>query len=149
MPFCKCKHGLWGRGVSRGPQVRALAKHFLAVQYTHFFRPTIYLKQNMIIFVKKLPDKEFIFLPLATLKIQEATVTTKINQFLKYSKASSSFLLFLTHRLIPPSAPTAIHNLQLAIKNTNLTDINILHLKNCTKMPHDIDILCCQPKISH
>jgi hypothetical protein len=57
--------GLWGRGVSRGPQVGALAKHFLAVQYTKIFRPTIY-KQNMIIFVKKLPDREFIFLPLAT-----------------------------------------------------------------------------------
>jgi hypothetical protein len=92
---------------------------------------------------------EFIFLPLATYRIQEATVTTKINQFLKYSKASSSFLLFLTHCLIPPSAPTAIHNVQLAIKDTNLPDINILHLKNCTKMPHDTDILCCQPKIFH
>jgi hypothetical protein len=29
--FCKCKHGLWGRGASRSSQVRALAKHFLAV----------------------------------------------------------------------------------------------------------------------
>jgi hypothetical protein len=46
MPFCKCKHGLWGRGASRGPQVRALVKHFLAVYYTKKFRPTIYLKQN-------------------------------------------------------------------------------------------------------
>jgi hypothetical protein len=26
-----------------------------------------------------------------------------------------------------PSAPTAIHNVQLAIKDTNLPDINILH----------------------
>jgi hypothetical protein len=58
-------------------------------------------------------------------------------------------LLFLTHRLIPPSAPTAIHNALLAVKDTNLPDINILHLKNCTKMPHDTDILCCQPKIFH
>jgi hypothetical protein len=30
MSLCKCKHGLWGRSVSRGPEVRALAKHFLA-----------------------------------------------------------------------------------------------------------------------
>jgi hypothetical protein len=66
MPFGKCKHGLWGRGVSRGPQVRALAKHFLALLYTKFFRPTIYLKQIIIIFVRKLPDREFIFLQLAT-----------------------------------------------------------------------------------
>jgi hypothetical protein len=48
-----------------------------------------------------------------------------------------------------PSASTAIHNVQLAIKDTNLPNINILHLKNCTKIPHDIDILCCQPKIFH
>jgi hypothetical protein len=25
MTFCKCKHGLWGRGASRGPQMQALA----------------------------------------------------------------------------------------------------------------------------
>jgi hypothetical protein len=31
--------------------------------------------------------------------------------------------------LDPPSVPTAIHNVQLAIKDTNLPDINILHLK--------------------
>jgi hypothetical protein len=29
-------------------------------------QPTIYLRQNIIIFVKKLPDREFIFLPLET-----------------------------------------------------------------------------------
>jgi hypothetical protein len=28
--------------------------------------------------------------------------------------------------LIPPSAPTAIHNVEFAIKDTNLGDINIL-----------------------
>jgi hypothetical protein len=46
--------------------VRALAKHFLAVLYTKFFRPTLYLKKNIIIFVRKLPEREFIFLQLAT-----------------------------------------------------------------------------------
>jgi hypothetical protein len=46
--------------------------------------------------------------------------------------------------LVTPSASTdltsAIHNVQLEIKDTNLPNINISHLKNCTKVPHDIDI---------
>jgi hypothetical protein len=58
----------------------------------------------------------------------------KVNQFLKYSKPSSSSLLFLTRRppvsLITPSASTdstsAIHSVQLAIKDTNLPNIKIV-----------------------
>jgi hypothetical protein len=52
-------------------------------------------------------------------------------------------------RVITPSASTAIHNVQLAIKDTNLPKINISYLKNCTKIPHDTDVLRCQPKIFH
>jgi hypothetical protein len=50
--------------------------------------------------------------------------------------------------LITPSASTdstsAIHNVQLAIKDTNLPNLNISSLKNCTKIPHDIDTQCRQ-----
>jgi hypothetical protein len=42
---------------------------------------------------------------------------------------------------------SAIHIVQLAVENTNLPNINISHLKNCTKIPHDIDNQCRQPKI--
>jgi hypothetical protein len=42
-----------GRGVSR-----ALAKQFLAVKYKKKIRPTIYLKQKIIIFVTILPERE-------------------------------------------------------------------------------------------
>jgi hypothetical protein len=54
-----------------------------------------------------------------------------------------------SHRLIVliPPRPLLLYNVQLGIKDTNLPDINISHFKNCTKIPHDIDILCCQPKI--
>jgi hypothetical protein len=52
---------------AEAPAEAALVRaHFLAVSYTKNFWPTIYLKQNIIIFVKKLPNGEFIFLSLAT-----------------------------------------------------------------------------------
>jgi hypothetical protein len=57
-------------------------------------RQTIYLKQKIIIFVKILPDKEFIFLPLATLKIQEATVTILFPVFEKV-KVELRFFFFI------------------------------------------------------
>jgi hypothetical protein len=66
MPFCKCKHGLWSRGVSRGATSPSTCKTFSSSVIDNLFRPTIYLKQNIIIFVKKLPDREFIFLLLAS-----------------------------------------------------------------------------------
>jgi hypothetical protein len=33
-------------------------------------------------------------------------------------------------------------------KGYKFARLNISHLKNCTKISHDIDILCCQPKNS-
>jgi hypothetical protein len=48
-----------------------------------------------------------------------------------------------------PLGPSCYTQCTACDKGSNLPDINILHLKNCTKMPHDTDILCCQPKIFH
>jgi hypothetical protein len=46
-----------------------------------------------------------------------------------------------------PLASPAIHNVQLAIKDTNLSKINSSHLQNCKKIPHEIDTQSRQPKI--
>jgi hypothetical protein len=98
--------------------------------------------------VKKLPDKEFIFLSLAT-KDPRSDSHDKSQSIPQIFKIVVVLSVITKASLDTPSASAAIHNVQLAIKDINLPDINILHLKNCTKIPHDIDILCCQPKIFH
>jgi hypothetical protein len=59
-------------------------------RYTKNFGRQFFLKQKIIIFGKMLPDREFIFLPLATSMCD----TTKINQFFKYSKRTNKFFCY-------------------------------------------------------
>jgi hypothetical protein len=68
-----------------------------------------------------LPDREFISLPLATSRNQDATVTPQ------KSINSSNIQNVQTNF-------SAIHNVQLAIMDTNLPNINISHLRNCSKI---------------
>jgi hypothetical protein len=57
----------------------------------------------------------------------------KVNEFPKYSKPLLTWW---------PPARKSDNPLQLP-------KINISHLKNCTKIPHDIDTQCRQPKMFH
>jgi hypothetical protein len=79
--------------------------------------------QKKLFFVKILLDRKFIFLPLARSRIQEATVTPQksINFSIIQNVQTNS---------------STIHNVQLAIKDTSLPNINISHVENCTKIPH-------------
>jgi hypothetical protein len=122
-----------------------------------------------MIFVKILPDREFIFFSFGNIKDPRSDCNHKSQPIPEIFKTVVNVSVIpkpvgccpwglstwwppACKYDIPPASTDsifAIHNVQLAIKDTNLPNINISHLKNCTKIPDDIDTQCRQPKIFH
>jgi hypothetical protein len=135
MSFCKCKHGLRSRGVSRGVKGASTCKTFSSRE--------IHKK-----FVKILPEGIY-FSSIGNIKDPKSDCHDKSQLIPQIIKTVVVIYVIPNSSLVTPLGLSTLHNVQLAIKATNLPNINISHFKNCTKIIHDIDILCCQSKTFH